>query len=102
MKKSSINDRSIVINIPYEIDNKNDLIEFIMQSLSVREFGLNWDALLDILDDLNWLKHKVIHIKHVGFPRIDKIELHLYLDVLNDAVINWKEDGSKRFMISFG
>jgi RNAse (barnase) inhibitor barstar len=55
-------------------------------------FGFNWNAVYDCLRDFYWIKQQKIIIVHDDFPKINKQVLKLYLDVLIDAMNDWKED----------
>ena len=46
----------------------------------------------DCVNDLSWIKSKCILIKHDDLPRLTDADLKVYLEVLADAVYNWKGD----------
>ena len=53
-------------------------------------FGENWNALLDLLRDLSWIDEHVVTIIHGEIPRIGDSAARVYLEVLRDAVEDWK------------
>jgi RNAse (barnase) inhibitor barstar len=64
-------------------------------------FGFNWNAVYDCLRDFYWIKQQKIIIVHDDFPKINKQVLKLYLDVLIDAMNDWKEDEEHSLDIIF-
>lgn len=60
-------------------------------------FGFNWNALSDCLRDLDWIEEKEIIIIHRKLPLLQENDLKVYLNVLFDAVNDWKE-GEKHYL----
>ena len=54
-------------------------------------FGLNWDALSECLRDFHWITEKGIVLVHDELPAIDEASLQTYLNIIIDAVNDWKE-----------
>lgn len=82
---------SHVIRIPVNIATKFDLLEaFAREGRFPEYFGKNWDALLDCLRDLSWLKVEKIIIFHGDLPlHDDPDDCASYLSVLQTAVADW-------------
>lgn len=64
-------------------------------------FGFNWNALHDCLTDLFWIREKRVVLEHVGLPNIPEAELKIYLEILRDAVVDWKDGDNHRLEIVF-
>jgi len=80
------------VHIDPEITTPKDLITSFYYSLWFPGyFGFNWDALYDCLRDLEWIPYRKIAIIHRTIPKIPENELKLYLSVLMDASLFFKE-----------
>lgn len=64
-------------------------------------FGFNWDALDDCLTDFSWIREKRIVLEHPRLPNIPEAELKIYLEILRDAVVDWKDDVDHCFEVAF-
>ncbi|WP_313626501.1 barstar family protein [Kosakonia sp.] len=64
-------------------------------------FGFNWDALNDCLCDFSWIDSKKIAIIHEKIPELPDEEKVIYLDILNHAILSWKEDNTHDFDVYF-
>lgn len=64
-------------------------------------FGFNWNALRDCLRDFFWIKEYKIVIVHDDVPNIDLFSLKIYLDILNDAVLDWENDSEHELEVVF-
>ena len=53
-------------------------------------FGFNWNALQDCLTDLSWIRERRVVLEHAELPNIPETELKIYLEILRDAVLSWK------------
>src|SRR6187455_2351764 len=84
------------------IKNKNELFKQLSIKLQLPEyFGFNWDALHECLRDFSWIKNQKIIIVHDDIPKLNENELSTYLEVLFDAVIDWKEGEVKSLEVVF-
>ena len=54
-------------------------------------FGFNWVALYDCLRDFNWVSQRKIIIIHDDLPKIERHSLKTYINILIDAMNDWKE-----------
>lgn len=61
----------------------------------------NWNALLDYLADLSWIREKNILLIHTDLPDIDNINLISYLEVLLSTAYDWKYDEDHNFYVYF-
>jgi len=74
------------------ISIKDELFKQLSVKLEIPEyFGHNWDALSDCLRDFHWIEQRRIILVHDECPRLDEHELSTYLQVLFEAVQDWKE-----------
>ena len=59
------------------------------------------DALSDCLRDLSWIGNYKVVIVHSDVPNIEAHELRAYLEVLDDAVSDWKGDETHSLEVFF-
>lgn len=64
-------------------------------------FGFNWNALHDCLTDLSWIQEKRVVLEHAGLPNIPEAELKIYLEILRDSVLDWKDEDDHCFEVVF-
>lgn len=64
-------------------------------------FGFNWNALFDCLRDFSWISERKIVLFHEQLPDIPLGDLKIYLEVLNDAVLDWVNDDKHDFEVLF-
>ena len=84
---------SRVVSISVGMDSKEVLFMAYANQLDFPAyFGQNWDAFLDCLRDLSWVKERNIVIEHAGLP-LEKspIESLIYLQILEAAIDSWNE-----------
>lgn len=80
------------------MSSKEDLFKQLNEKLELPDyFGFNWDGLSDCLRDFHWIEQQGIVLVHDDFPKLDKRELEIYLQVLVNAVQDWKE-GDEHFL----
>src|ERR1700733_5353528 len=78
--------------LPSGIKTKKELLKQLAIVLELPDyFGFNWDALNDCLCDLHWIEEKVVVLMHEDIPLVGTVDAKIYLQVLIDAVNNWKE-----------
>ena len=83
------------------VRSKSELLATLARSLALPEtFGANWDALSDSLQDLTVAPQgTVLHLEHVSdAKRALAGEWLIFLEILRDAAIYWKERG-KAFVV---
>src|SRR5690606_12872666 len=55
-------------------------------------FGENWNAFLDCVCDLQWMKAHEVFIVHHELPRLSCEDTAIYLDILRNAVETWADE----------
>lgn len=71
-----------ICSVPFGVGSKTDLLLSLSKELSFPEyFRPNWDSLVDVLRDDEWLKFSVV-ICHKDIPKIGRLDLETYLDIL--------------------
>ena len=94
-------DTCIVI-VPKNITTKLELLNSIGSQLRFpANFGRNWDAFDESIDDLEWVEEKNILIIHEEFPKIPAKDFNIYFEILRDASDFWRKDGRKTFAVLF-
>jgi len=82
--------------------NKDELLQELCERLQFPEyFGFNWDALYDCLRDFNWIEKKGIVLVHIEIPKLSDDDLRTYIEILIDAVNDWKEGEDHYFKVIF-
>ena len=85
-----------------EIHKSEQLLQALYQLLWLPGyFGFNWNALYDCLTDFSWIREKRVVLEHARLPDIPEAELKIYLEVLRDAVVDWKEEDAHCFEVVF-
>jgi len=85
-----------------EIYNVEQLLEALFWGLWLPGyFGFNWNALYDCLRNLSWIPDRKIVLLHDGLPKIDSLNLKVYLEVLRDAVLDWDENDEHMLEVVF-
>ncbi len=55
-------------------------------------FGENWNAFLDCICDLDWIKVPEVFIVHYDLPQLSREDTAVYLDILRHAVVSWADE----------
>ncbi|WP_193763295.1 barstar family protein [Methylorubrum sp. Q1] len=78
--------------VPSKLKDEESLYKFFLSTgLLPDYFGFNWDALLDSLRDLSWVKTKSVTLIHSDIPFLNDKEIcNIYLDILQTAVMDWR------------
>ena len=92
---------SFVITIPPDIKKKKVLMVSFDKNCNFPYFGFNWDALNDVLMDLEWIKEKNIILVHKDIPNLDKEQLRIYFEILLDVVERWQDYEQHNFEVYF-
>jgi hypothetical protein len=90
-----------VVALNDNIFSKEELLNEYYIKFNFPYFGFNWDALLDCLRDLDWIKQKDILIYHEKFPTLNQKGLKIYLEILRDLVGHWKQYEEHNFEVYF-
>lgn len=94
--------QSFWVVIDPAISTKDELLKELYNKLKLPDyFGFNWDALLDCLRDFHWIKDKGIILMHTKIPHIEEHDLKVYLQVLNEAIQDWKPDDEHYLEVIF-
>lgn len=64
-------------------------------------FGFNWNALSDCLRDFHWIDERNVVIVHDELPELAPMEMKTYLEVLSDAVLDWKPGEAHSLKVVF-
>ena len=64
-------------------------------------FGFNWNALSDCLRDFHWVDERNVVIVHDELPELPSSDMRIYLDVLLEAVMDWKRDEAHSLKVIF-
>lgn len=104
MKNPLLHDTTDVlfVHIDSSMELADDFLKSIYYLLRLPEhFGYNWDALYDCLRDLSWISCRKIIISHDALPRLPEQDLKIYLEILRDAVLDWKNDEIHDLVVIF-
>ncbi len=94
-------DAAFVGRMPRGVGLESTLVDSIAISLRFPDyFGQNWDAVDECLCDLSWLPTGKVALLHFEVPSVAEGVLHMYLDVLDNAVKHW-QTGSRDFVVVF-
>jgi RNAse (barnase) inhibitor barstar len=92
-----------VVHIPEGVQSKQQLLDLLKHGLRFPSyFGNNWDALDECITDLSWLSEKNVLIVHDRFPQLPEQDFNIYCDLLRWAIEDWKKQGTKTLMVTFG
>jgi len=97
---SNKNDAYFVTIVSDNFSEENLLNEY-YKKFKFPYFGFNWDALLDCLRDLEWIEQINIIVYHPQLPQLNKKDLKIYLEILRDAIWDWKQWEEHNFEIYF-
>jgi hypothetical protein len=100
---SSLADRDrLVVRVPGEIQSAKQLFDFFYESLMLPGyFGFNWNALSDCLRDLHWVNERGVLLAHENIPALPLSEMRIYLEILQDAMLSWREGDEHSLEIVF-
>ena len=64
-------------------------------------FGRNWDALDECLRDLSWIDGHRVVLFHETLPALGADATTTYLEILRDAVLDWRSDLDDELVVGF-
>jgi RNAse (barnase) inhibitor barstar len=100
--RSFRSDASFVGHMPAGISDEVSLFNAVSQALKFPDyFGRNWNALLDCLEDLSWIKERDVILVHNDVPSLPMQGLTDYVVVLAEAIKNWREGDVHKFVVYF-
>lgn len=80
-----------VARVPAGLTSQESLYDSLFESLGFPDyFGFNFNALWDCLCDFSWMEQRTIALIHEDVPALPIVELGTYLEILDDAVAQWK------------
>ncbi len=98
----SVDSDDLVAELPEDIADVDQLLEAYANLLEFPGyFGFNWNAMDECLRDLEWIENRRVVVVHKALPRIGRLQLKIYLDVLGDWVREWEEDGLREVVVAF-
>ncbi len=94
---------TLCLHVPTALADKRAVLAWYAEALSFPSyFGANWDAFSECIRDLAWLAPSNIVIAHGDLPMAGySSDQDIYLDVLADAVFDWKGDAARHFKVTF-
>ena len=91
-----------VANIPPAVAGPVQLFDALFNVLNLPGyFGFNWNALSDCLRDLSWISERKVVIVHSDVPCLVPDDIKLYLEILCEAVHDWKPGEDHELFIYF-
>ncbi len=88
--------------VPTGVATRSELFDCLIAQLALPEyFGANWDALDECLRDLSWLERRRVVIFHEGLPALTDEALSIYIGILCDAAIDWRQDAERELVVGF-
>jgi RNAse (barnase) inhibitor barstar len=100
--QSYLCNNSFIVKMSEDVCNKDDIIRDFSEKLAFpSSFGNNWDALYDSLCDLHWINEERIIILYNYIPFLEKNEAKIILNIFNDVLNTWENDGTHRIDFVF-
>jgi len=107
MKKEIINNTLSIMIDGMEIRTKEQLLTTMKEAFSFPDyFGMNWDALDEVLKDLSWLKR--VQSIQITFENSSQIlssatenDRLFFRDIMNVTASYWKDDDCRNFIVAF-
>lgn len=100
--KKAINDKTLTIIFDgVELGTKGQLLASMKEGLSLPDyFGMNWDALDEVLQDLSWLEGiKTVEITFTNSNMILSADTDenkaIFREIMDSAVEYWREEGKE-------
>lgn len=82
---------SRVVLIDDSLQSERAVIDKIEKALDAPYERDNWDGFRDAILDLQWLKESKVVLIHKSLPRLTDLDLHVYLDILDEASSLWAD-----------
>ena len=85
------------LEVPAGIRSKEELLAGLVRAGKFPQyFGGNWDALLDCLRDLGWIREIQIVIVHSDVPlRANPVDCRIYLEILSEVANDWTRSAGR-------
>lgn len=92
---------TFIVYIP-QIVNEEQLFDALNKQCQFPEyFGFNWNAVYDCLRDFHWISVKKICLIHEKLPKLETTSLIIYLQLLEDVVLDWQGDQEHSLEVIF-
>lgn len=73
---------------------KHNLLAALATALQLpADFGMNWDAAWDCLNDPHWMVQRAFSLRLAETMPVDADALSTFLDLFNDACDAWRDQG---------
>jgi RNAse (barnase) inhibitor barstar len=93
---------ALVARVAGDIRTSQQLFDLLYRLLTLPGyFGFNWNALFDCLRDFHWVNERNVVIVHDDWPSLAASEMKIYLEVLRDAVADWKPGEAHTLQVVF-
>ncbi|MFM0381165.1 barstar family protein [Paraburkholderia strydomiana] len=93
---------ALVARVAGDIRTSQQLFDLLYRVLTLPGyFGFNWNALFDCLRDFHWINERMVLIVHDDVPALALSEMKIYLEVLRDAVTDWKPGEAHALQVVF-
>lgn len=86
---------SISIYIDSQEDDKYKIYDAYYNGLGMPGYQRNWDAFLDFLRDLEWVKTKNVYVVHRRLPSLVADDMQIYIEILYDALCSRHVNGAQ-------
>jgi hypothetical protein len=74
--------------------NKDNLLGALASALQLpADFGMNWDAAWDCLNDPHWMAQRAFTLQLPQALRVDEEALSIFLDMFSEACDAWRDQG---------
>jgi RNAse (barnase) inhibitor barstar len=102
LNKIISNEDNFIVIISEDIKTKKQLLDELKNKINFPSyFGDNWDALNDVLSDLNWIDKKDIYLFHKNLSHLGKDDLRTYLEILINITEHWEQFTDHNFIVYF-
>jgi hypothetical protein len=93
---------ALVARVTGNISTPQQLFDLLYHLLTLPGyFGFNWNALSDCLRDFHWVGQSKVIIVHDKLPELPPSEMRTYLEVLRDAVVEWRSGEPHSLQVVF-
>jgi RNAse (barnase) inhibitor barstar len=85
------------------VSSESELFQELADQLALPGyFGFNWNALDECVRDFHWIPQRLIVMVHDRLaPELPEADLQTYLEVLQDAVRDWKAGEDHELRVAF-
>ena len=88
--------------VPAGLKGKDRLLTSLARTLDFPNYaGGNWDSFEECIRDLSWIPENSVLLFHEGLPDLPKADAETYLDILAEAVLDWRRDELNELVVAF-